>query len=722
MNQAEKTTDTTVAPSTSAPTHGYSLETIHKCFKTNFGYDRFRPNQLEIIHSVLEGKDTIAIMPTGGGKSICFQLPALLLPGLTIVVSPLIALMKDQVDGLRANGISASFINSTQSQHDFQMTMDKIAAGKLKLLYIAPESFDFIQDVLRHSEISLIAIDEAHCISSWGHDFRPAYTKLGFLKDILPRTPVLALTATADRATRKDIMSQLRLVTPKRFISSFDRPNLYLEVRPGQKRNEQIVSFIKGKPQESGIVYCLSRKSTVKLAATLQKKGIEAKAYHAGLSAETRSNTQEDFLNDNIQVICATIAFGMGIDKSNVRWVIHYNLPKNIEGYYQEIGRAGRDGLVSDTLLFYSYADVVMLQKFASDSANADFQLAKLDRMQQFAESLNCRRRALLAYFGEILGTDCGNCDNCKHPPKLFDGTVIAQKAMSAITRLKAQEQTNNIIDFLRGSSNSYMSSKGYPSLRTYGIGKDISWTDWQQYLVQLLNQGVCEIDFQDGNKLKLNALSRRVLFEGQKITLAYNVERKKLEKGKKTKRNVTPDEALFQLLREVRSGIAKEEGVPAYIIFSDAALRSMSDIKPNNGTEFLDVEGVGTVKLQRYGKDFIEVIKEFVASPSKKKKTKKGKGATYEETLKLFSEGFSVDEIAIARKLSANTILTHLTKLHSEGKDVKLEDLVSSEIVEKVRKAKAEITEPGLKPYFSYFNEEISYDHLRLALTIISK
>lgn len=687
---------------------------LQKTLKDHFGFEQFRTNQQEIIESVLSGEDTLAIMPTGGGKSICFQLPALVYDKITIVVSPLIALMKDQVDGLKANGINAEYINSTLDDSTHNRILDKITNRELKLLYIAPESLQYIDHIINEDYISMIAIDEAHCISSWGHDFRPAYVQLGYLKERLPDIPILALTATADKATREDIANQLNLQHPKKFISSFNRPNLYLEVRPGQDRIKQIISFINQRSNESGIVYCLSRKSTEDLATKLNSAGINAGAYHAGLNTETRNRVQEEFINDDVQVICATIAFGMGIDKSNVRWVIHYNLPKNIEGYYQEIGRAGRDGIESDTLLFYSFADVMQLRKFAENSSNEDFQLAKLERMQQFAESLNCRRKALLSYFGESLEEDCGNCDNCRNPPALFDGTVIAQKALSAMVRLREEETLNNIVDFLRGSSNAYVFSKGYQLLKTYGVGKDMPWKDWVQYLVQLLNQGYCEIAFHDGNKLKLTSLSKQVLFEGRKVTLAHNIEKTK-EKKSSTKKEKQPNDTLFEILRKLRLKIAREEGVPPYIVFNDATLKEMAVHKPTYDEAFLDIDGVGKAKLEKYGDIFMNEILSF------EKEGKQKKANTYQETWELYQKGLSVDEIALFRKINEATVFSHLSKLYLDGKPIRLEQYLEAGVLDKVRKAFAEIRDVKvLKPYFEYFKEEIPYGQIRIALTII--
>jgi ATP-dependent DNA helicase RecQ len=585
---------------------------LHDSLKENFGFEKFRTNQEEIINTILSGHDTLAIMPTGGGKSICFQLPALLFPGITIVISPLIALMKDQVDSLKANGIEACFINSSQTSAEQQMHIENLRDNKVKMVYVAPESLSYLENAFNQIAISLIAIDEAHCISSWGHDFRPAYINLGYLKKRFPSTPILALTATADKATRKDISQQLNLINPKSFISSFDRKNLSLEVRPALDRVKQIIDFIRAKPTESGIIYCLSRKTTEELAGKLKKAGVNAKAYHAGFDTAIRSKTQDDFINDECQVVCATIAFGMGIDKSNVRWVIHYNLPKNIEGYYQEIGRAGRDGLPSETILFESYGDVIQLQKFASQGLNAQVQLAKLDRMKQYADALSCRRKILLSYFGELVTENCGNCDICKNPPEFFDGTIIAQKALSAIMRLKESEPLPIIIDFLRGSKNAYIFENEYQNLKTYAIGSDISWYDWNQYIIQLINQGLCEIAFHRQNKIRLTSLAREVLFEGDKVQLTtvqkINTEKTEL---KETKSKAAVN-SLFEILRRLRYEISKEESVPAYVIFSDAALRQMETIRPMSDAEFITIDGVGKAKLEKYGDAFIKAIITF--------------------------------------------------------------------------------------------------------------
>ncbi len=693
---------------------------LHDTLKENFGFEKFRPNQEDIINCVLSGQDTLAIMPTGGGKSICFQLPALLFPGITIVISPLIALMKDQVDSLKANGIQACFINSSQSEDERQFYIEQLKSNLIKLVYIAPESLSFLDNLFNSLTVSLIAIDEAHCISAWGHDFRPAYTNLGYLKNRFPSTPILALTATADKATRKDISDQLNLINPRIFVASFDRKNLSLEVRPALDRVKQIIDFIKEKPNESGIVYCLSRKTTEELAEKLQKVGINAKAYHAGLDNKIRSKTQDEFINDDCQVVCATIAFGMGIDKSNVRWVIHYNLPKNIEGYYQEIGRAGRDGLPSETILFESYGDLIQLQKFASQGLNAEVQLAKLERMKQYADALSCRRKILLSYFGELVTENCGNCDICKNPPLFFDGTVIAQKALSAIIRLQETEPLPVIIDFLRGSKNAYIFEKEYQNLKTYGVGADLSWFDWNQFLIQLINLGYCEIAFHQQNKIRLTAFAKKVLFEGEKVQLT-TVQKINLEKQEvKEKKSKSIANSLFEILRKLRYEISKDEEVPAYVIFSDAALRQMETERPMSDQELLAIDGVGKAKLEKYGDAFIKAIIDFQKTKIVRKKKE---GSTYKETLELYQNGVSVAAIAEKRNLGVSTIMSHLAKLYLDGIAIDLNPFISNEEVSQIAEVKMKLESPvALKPYFDYFEEKMDYGKIRLALAILEK
>lgn len=696
-------------------------EKLIPTLKTYFGYDSFRDQQQQIVESVLSKHDNLVIMPTGGGKSICFQLPALLFEGLTLVISPLIALMKDQVDGLKANGIEADFFNSSQESIEQNEIFEKVVQQKLKLLYVAPESLSLLENILNEAYISCIAIDEAHCISSWGHDFRPSYQQLGFLKQSLPNTPIIALTATADKATRADILAQLNIPSATQFISSFDRKNIELEVRPANDRLSQIIKFIRKQPNESGIIYCLSRKGTEQTAAKLQQNGIDAAAYHAGLNFAERSKTQEDFIYDKTKVVCATIAFGMGIDKSNVRWVIHYNMPKNIEGYYQEIGRCGRDGVAANALLFHSYSDVIQLRKFMSGASNEEVQAAKLDRMKQFSEATTCRRKILLSYFGELLAENCGNCDVCKNPPQFFNGTIIAQKALSVITRLKESEAIGTVIDVLRGAHNATVLDKGYDKLKSHGVGSEISWRDWQQYLIQLTNQGYCEIAFHKNNALQLTDFSKKVLFEGEQVNLTRPVafiEQPTVDKKAKTTRAKKPtQDSLFERLRKLRQEIALAENIPAYLVFSDAALKEMERARPMSESDFLEISGVGQRKLEVYGEDFIAEIVAFSNEKIKKRK----KNDTHKVTYELYKEGLTIDEIAEKRNLKSTTIFSHLAKLYTDGKPIEIYDFVTKEEVEKVRLAKDELeSPPALKPYYEHLNAEIEYFKIRLALTII--
>ena len=686
--------------------------------KVNFGYDSFRLEQQAIIENILAKKDTLVIMPTGGGKSICYQLPALFFEGVTLVISPLIALMKDQVDSLKANGIPATFFNSSQSTQEQQEVFDAIASKSIKLLYVAPESLSLLQNVLNQSYISCIAVDEAHCISAWGHDFRPSYKQLAFLKKSLPETPIVALTATADKATQQDILEQLAVPYATQFISSFNRENIALEVRPANDRVQQIIKFIQKRPNEAGIIYCLSRKATEQLASKLQQNNIDAKAYHAGLSFEKRAQTQEDFIKDDCEVICATIAFGMGIDKSNVRWVIHYNMPKNIEGYYQEIGRSGRDGLPAKALLFHSYADVIQLRQFIENTGNKEVQEAKLERMKQFAEATVCRRKILLSYFGELIEENCGNCDVCKNPPTFFDGTVIAQKGLSAIYRLQGKEAMGMVIDVLRGAKNAAVLDKNYQTLKTYGVGENISWRDWQHYLVQLTNQGYCQIAFHLNNSLQLTEFSNKVLFEGEKVQLTTPVEpQKEMKDIIKEKRKKATKDTLFERLRKLRYRIAQEEDIAAYLVFNDATLKEIENERPKSEEEFLAISGVGQRKLEVYGAEFMEEIKTFL---NEKKQTKKD---TTLETFKLYKEGFTIEEIAENRGLKPATIFSHLSKLYLEGKDVSLDEFIEANTLALVANAKKVLkNETTLKPYFEFLGEKVPYEQIRIGLTILQR
>ena len=597
--------------------------------KTYFGYDSFRPLQEDIIRHLMDRKDALVLMPTGGGKSICYQLPALLSEGTAVVVSPLISLMKDQVETLCANGIAAGALNSNNDETENASLRRACMEGKLKLLYISPEKLLVEANyLLRDMHISLFAIDEAHCISQWGHDFRPEYTQMGILHQLFPQVPIIALTATADKITREDIIKQLRLNQPRVFISSFDRPNLSLTVKRGYQQKEKskaILDFIARHPGESGIIYCMSRSKTETVAQMLQKQGIKSAVYHAGLSPARRDEAQDDFINDRVQVVCATIAFGMGIDKSNVRWVIHYNLPKSIESFYQEIGRAGRDGMPSDTLLFYSLADLILLTKFATDSGQQSINLEKLQRMQQYAEADICRRRILLSYFGENTTCDCGNCDVCKNPPKRFDGTIIVQKALSAIARSEQQIGTGILVDILRGNMSSEVTERGYHRLKTFGVGREVPARDWHDYLLQMLQLGYFEIAYNENNHLKITQSGTDILF-GRARALLVTIRREEAvqtTRGRKRKATVPTKELplglpntesgeLFEALRTLRKRLADQEALPAYIVLSDKVLHLLSTSRPTTIEDFGNISGIGEYKKKKYGKEFVELIRKY--------------------------------------------------------------------------------------------------------------
>ena len=642
----------------------------HALLRRFYGYSSFRPLQLDIITTAVTGRDSVVLMPTGGGKSLCYQIPALLAEGgVTIVVSPLIALMKDQVTALTANGIPAAAVNSMQTDAENHSILQQLFTGHIKILYISPERLLMEMDRWsRDLPINLFAIDEAHCISQWGHDFRPDYTRLSRIKELYPSVPVMALTATADRLTRDDIARQLALRDPALFLGSFDRPNISLKVmnNPGKKaRLHYISTLIERYRHDSGIIYCISRKAAESMNEDLLALGYRSVVYHAGLPVEERNRAQDRFINGEVQVVCATVAFGMGIDKSNIRWVVHNNMPRNIESYYQEIGRAGRDGVKAEALMFYSYSDIITLQSFVDESGQHAINSEKLKRMQEYAESSLCRRRILLSYFNETMDHDCGNCDVCLNPPERMDGTVIALKAMSAIIRVNGAVGFSMLIDILRGASRHDLIERGYHLIKTYGAGRDLSFREWNSYLSQLIQLGLIDIAYNEGNHLKVTDYGATVLRDRTPVTLArYKEPERSGSASRKHKEAIVepelkPAERLLAELKEVRLKLARKEQVPPYIVFSDKVLLEMVRIEPTDMESFSKVEGVGEKKTIRYWKPFVTAIRKFkgIAQPL-------GNGLSHEETLLLLNAGYDVAAIAETKGIKPRTVYSHIVSL----------------------------------------------------------
>lgn len=710
-----------------------TLEHAQAALKKYFGYDTFRPLQADIIEAIYAGRDALVLMPTGGGKSICYQIPAVTLEGVAVVVSPLIALMKDQVEGLRANGIPAAFLNSTLSTDEVFRLENDLVAGRIKLLYVSPEKIvtTGFRQLLGHLKVSLFAIDEAHCISAWGHDFRPEYTQLQFLKDQYPDTPMVALTATADKLTRKDIIAQLRLRNPALFIASFDRPNIRLTVRPGQNRLRQIVDFLKKHPNHSGIIYCLARKTCEDLAQRLNAHGFRATYYHAEMPPQKRSQAQEDFINDRVPIVCATIAFGMGIDKSNVRFVLHYNMPRNVESYYQEIGRCGRDGLPAEAVLFFSYADVMTYREmFERDESTPPDQkalkIAKLERMFELAQAPVCRRKTVLAYFGETYDGNCGHCDVCLHPPQHFDGTIAAQKALSALKRVHERVGMNLLIDILRGSSRREIQEQGYHNIKTYGAGREYTSNEWAFLLSQMLHLGLIEIAYDDHHCLRVTEEGAKVLFQGKKVTLALPQSEEKDPMPTRTKTSKAEAlgspleenqvEALFQRLRELRRAIAVQQGVPPYVVFHDTTLQDMALKCPLFVFDLLQVSGVGERKMERFGEAFVREIRRFALE--KNPTGHKPKGISIIRTWALLEAGYSMAQIAEMRGLAPTTIAGHLATLYETGDNLDLSAWVSAEALERIQHVLPQLPEPyTLSAIQEIVGEAYDFDQIRFAI-----
>lgn len=635
-----------------------------------YGYRTFRPGQLEIIQATCDGRDTVVLMPTGGGKSLCFQIPALLSGGCAMVVSPLIALMEDQTTALVANGIPAAAVHSGRSEADNRAAIEAACTGHLKLLYISPERLLADADTwVRNFPANLVAIDEAHCISQWGHDFRPVYTQLSAVRDFFPGVPVMALTATADRLTRDDICRQLSLRDPLRWTGSFDRPNLSLDVQhsvPKKQKIDTICRLARRHPNDTGIVYTLSRAGAEEVDEALRRLGIRSCVYHAGMTAAAREQARREFTNGDVQAVCATVAFGMGIDKSNIRWVVHYNMPGNIESYYQEIGRAGRDGLPSSTVLFYSMQDVIMRRRFNEESGRPQIAAEKLDWMQRYAEATVCRRRVLLSYFSEAAEHDCGNCDVCRNPPQRFDGTVLFQKAASAVLRTDSQVGIFLLNDILRGSARAEIRQRGFDRIKTYGAGRDLSSREWNAYIAQMIQLGLLEVALEEANHLRVTPYGMRALRGEVPVELSLYQERKETErKGKKKAvREVaqTPEEQLMEQLKAVRRAVATKAGVPAYVVFSDATLLDMARRRPQTIEEFHEVNGVGDRKCVLYGKRFITAIRKFEGLTATIPQ-----GTTYKETLILHNAGVPLGEIAEIKHVTVDTILGHIARLVDE-------------------------------------------------------
>lgn len=719
-----------------------TIQQAQHILKHKFGYDSFRLEQQNAIQHILHRKDCLVLMPTGGGKSICYQIPALLFEGLTVVVSPLISLMKDQVDALRANGIDAAYLNSSQGLSEQNQIMRQAMEGKIKLLYVAPERLmqqgDVFLSFLKDINVSLFAIDEAHCISSWGHDFRPEYMQLAKLKHLFPGVPLVALTATADKLVRKDIVEKLELHDPATFISSFNRANIRYYVEAKKNFYPKLMEFLMERKDESGIIYCLSRAGTESLASDLREDGFNALAYHAGLDKEVKSKAQEKFIRDEVKIIVATIAFGMGIDKPNVRFVVHADLPKNIEGYYQETGRAGRDGLQSEAVLYFSMADVIKMKNFVKIDDNPEqtkILTRKLDQMARFAQLTTCRRKYLLNYFDESAPEHCGSCDVCLSKYDLIDGTIIAQKALSAVFRLNQSFGMNYTIDFLRGSKSEKMRGE-HKELKTYGVGADISKEDWQTYFRDLIARGFLMQTDDEFPKIKLTRTSEDVLKGRIKVELVKTKTVQEPSRSLASQAEVAYEKELYGDLKEIRKTIADSSNVPAYIILGDSTLIEIAAYLPQNLEEMRKISGFGDVKIARFGKEFLNVVLEYTRrrnlssrihlkqvkrerKTTRPVKTNDGYRNTYQVSLDMHKQGNSLQEIAEQRKMSTQTIASHLSQFVETG-ELRVEEFVSPHKIDQLRNLIDKYGYMSLKTIKDNAGDDISYDDIRFVVSSI--